>query len=70
MQAEEPLKTPKSSSTSLPKPLPNEKPHGRIYLAAQKFKDTFKGKMKNFFGRFDFDDKDDSSLFMALMIPE
>jgi len=73
MQAEESLKTPKSNSTNLPKPfepLPKEKPHGKIYLAAQKFKDTMRNKMKNFLERFDFDDKDDTSLFMALMIPE
>ncbi len=72
MQTEEPLKTSKTSSPNQPKefePLSNEKVHGKIYLTAQKFKDTCKDRMKNFFGGFKLD-QDDSDLVMALMIPE
>ncbi len=65
MQTDESIPAPKQNSTSQAKP--NEKAHGKMYMAAQNVKNKFKDKMKNSFFGLEFDDKDDSALMIALI---
>jgi len=70
MQTEEPIHAPKQSSPSQfqqPEHPSNEKAHGKIYMAAQNMKNKLKDKMHKSFGSFEFDDKDDSALIIALI---
>ncbi len=65
MQADESVHPPKQNSTSQTKP--NEKAHGKVYMAAQNVKNKLKDKMKNSFFGIESDDKDESALIIALI---